>query len=180
MKPIKGFEERYAVTETGEVWSLPKSVQVGTQGGFRQQPLQRLRGTRPKKDKAHLRVYLAKNGKKFPALVHRLVAEAFIPNPYHLPFVNHKDGNPENNRMDNLEWCSVQGNTKHAFDLGLITTPVQAGERNSQAKLSETCVKTIRAKHTAGESCAAIARQLGLSPKTINDIVHRKRWPHIV
>ena len=47
-------------------------------------------------------------------LTHRLVAKAFIPNPNNLPCVNHKDENPENNMMENLEWCTTQYNTEYS------------------------------------------------------------------
>lgn len=51
--------------------------------------------------------------------VHRLIAETFIPNPNNLPCVNHKDGNKQNNAVDNLEWCSHSENTLHSYRTGL-------------------------------------------------------------
>lgn len=57
------------------------------------------------------------NGKQYR--VHRLVSEAFIPNPNNLPCVNHKDGNKQNNSVDNLEWVTYSENTIHSFKTGL-------------------------------------------------------------
>ena len=48
------------------------------------------------------------NGISKNLLVHRIVAKAFIPNPNNLSQINHKDGNKQNNRIDNLEWCSAK------------------------------------------------------------------------
>ena len=56
---------------------------------------------------------LCKNGKIKAFLVHRLVAEAFIPNPDNLPCINHKDENPKNNQVENLEWCTYKYNNEY-------------------------------------------------------------------
>lgn len=65
---------------------------------------------------------LSKNGQKKMYYAHRLVAEAFIPNPNNFPVVNHIDGNKDNNSVDNLEWTSYSDNVKHAHDNKLIST----------------------------------------------------------
>lgn len=61
----------------------------------------------------YLRVGLSKDGEQRHFLIHRLVAEAFLPNPDNLPIVNHKDGNPSNNNVSNLEWCSQEYNAQY-------------------------------------------------------------------
>lgn len=70
------------------------------------------------------------NIKRF--LIHRLVALYFVPNPRGLNEVNHIDGNKNNNRWDNLEWCTRQENMRHAFDMGLDFVP--RGSANPNAK----------------------------------------------
>ena len=63
-------------------------------------------------------------GKGYKCLIHRLVAEAFLENPKNLSEVNHKDGNKENNKVGNLEWCTRRENVLHSYRLGL-KKPIQ-------------------------------------------------------
>lgn len=60
------------------------------------------------------------DGKQKHFYVHRLIATAFIPNPLDKPQINHKDGNPSNNAIENLEWVTASENVQHAHDSGLI------------------------------------------------------------
>jgi hypothetical protein len=76
--------------------------------------------TQVKNKKGYMCVNLINKGKKYNKRVHRLVAKAFILNYNNLKQVNHKDGDKTNNHIDNLEWCTNQYNTKHAYDKGLI------------------------------------------------------------
>lgn len=67
----------------------------------------------------YLRLGLRAKGVRKHFNVHRLVAQAFIPNPDNKPFVNHIDGNKANNRVENLEWCDQSENMLHAYNTGL-------------------------------------------------------------
>lgn len=107
-KPIKDYENLYQVSSFGRVKSLEHYDTVG-----------RLRKERilSIKPKPYCQVCLSKNGEKVCYFVHRLVAETFIPNPDNLPCVNHKDENPSNNYLNNLEWCTQAYNTQYSFNL---------------------------------------------------------------
>lgn len=80
------------------------------------------------------RVRLWVDGKKFSKSVHRLVANAFLPNPEDKPEVNHIDGDRCNNKLSNLEWSTKEENMKHAVDTGLIDNPFGKDARNSKFK----------------------------------------------
>lgn len=91
----------YEVSNMGRVKSLPRN---STKGGI----------LKPQTySKGYLRIGLSKNGKVKHFLVHRLVCFAFIPNPQNYPIINHKDENPSNNHVDNLEWCNHSYNMNY-------------------------------------------------------------------
>jgi hypothetical protein len=72
------------------------------------------------KDKnGYLYICLWENGKQYFKTVHRLVATAFISNPQGKPQINHINGDKENNRVSNLEWCTGKENCQHAYNTGL-------------------------------------------------------------
>ena len=101
-KDVNGYEGLYQVSNLGNVKSL------GNNKSRKEKILKPI-----VQKSGHLMVQFCKEGKLKGYLIHRLVAEAFIPNPLKLPCVNHKDENPSNNSLENLEWCTVQYNTNY-------------------------------------------------------------------
>lgn len=109
-KPMKDYEGYYEVSNKGRIKSL-----------------ERKQGNRMLKEKilklpiyrtGYPYVFLSKNGKNKKYTIHRLVAEAFIPNPENKPVVNHIDSVRDNNFVENLEWATVSENMFHAYTLG--------------------------------------------------------------
>lgn len=117
-------------------------------------------------------------GNKKHYTVHRLVALTFIPNPENKFCVNHKDGNKLNNRVENLEWCSVSENFKHAHKMGLMN-PVK-GSRHAHAKVNEDDIKEIREMAASGRiTLTGIAEIYGLEASVVSRIVNRRTWKHV-
>lgn len=77
------------------------------------------------KHNGYVYIFLMKDNKSKNFRLHRLVAEAFIPNPENKLQVNHKDGNKLNNNINNLEWCNQSENEKHAYNKGLANNDNQ-------------------------------------------------------
>lgn len=83
-----------------------------------------------KNSKGYFQVHLSKNGKRKMFKVHRLVAEAFIPNPDNLPFVNHKDEDKTNNSVENLEYCTHEYNCNYGTRIERIVKKQTNGKRS--------------------------------------------------
>lgn len=110
MLKIKGYPDYY-VSGSGGVFSQQISSR-NPKGELKESKL-------VVDSRGYLVVGLTANGKRKSFSVHRLVAEAFIPNPENKSCINHIDGNKLNNRVDNLEHCTHSHNNKHAYDTGL-------------------------------------------------------------
>lgn len=109
-KDIKNYEGLYQVSNMGRIKSLKRIIKY--KNGRNQVYNSKILKPLSYKDK-YLKIVLYKNkiGKTFA--IHRLVAQAFIPNPYNYPVINHKDENKHNNKVDNLEWCTVKYNNNY-------------------------------------------------------------------
>lgn len=108
-KPVVGYEGLYDVSNYGRIKSKKRS---GTRGGI----------IRPKTRRGYFCVDLCKQDKRKTVDVHRLVAEAFIPNPKGKPQVNHKDEDKKNNVVENLEWCTCAYNINYGTAIKRMVT----------------------------------------------------------
>lgn len=90
----------------------------------------------------YLYVDLYKDGKKHRKYIHRLVAEAYIPNPLNLPFVNHIDGNPKNNNYKNLEWCTPKQNVEHASKVLGVMSAYKIANKKREKRVAQIDTKT--------------------------------------
>ena len=127
-RDIAGYESYYQVSSLGRVRSVERWVQdrFGMKAPYRIHE----KILKPKRSQTgYLFVHLSKDGHAHPYRIHRMVAEAFIPNPDGLPTINHKDENKENNHVDNLEWCSIAYNN----DYGTRQQRVQINQKHRRA-----------------------------------------------
>ncbi|WP_454909999.1 NUMOD4 domain-containing protein [Staphylococcus saprophyticus] len=117
-KDVVGYEGIYEVSDCGSVRTHKDKTTYTSKHGIRKWKQRYLKDKTP--NGRDVRVDLWKNGKPKYFLVHRLVAFAFIPLVKGKDCINHIDGNPKNNCVENLEWCNHLENNRHAFETGLI------------------------------------------------------------
>lgn len=119
-KDCVGFEPFYEVSNTGKIRSV--AVYSHKYQRILKRPVPKLKIQETTKD-GYQRVGICFYGKHFHCAVHRLVAQAFIPNPNGFPCINHKDENTQNNNVENLEWCTWKYNSNYG------TLPKRISER---------------------------------------------------
>lgn len=147
-KDIKGYEGYYRISNKGRVWSVERTNRGRHFGGHE---------LRPRIDQRNNRctVDLRKDGHGSVFVLARLVAQAFVDNPDNLPFVNHKDENPANNRVDNLEWCSHKYNCNYGTRIQRIKEAQNMAVR--QYTLDGRFVAEYDSMHIAAEAIGADA-----------------------
>lgn len=165
---VIGYEGLYEVSNKGRVRSRQLWGRSGDSGG----PTRHLS---PGNVRGYMQLNLAKDGVHKSALVHRLVAIAFVglpPTPDHQ--VNHKDFDKSNNVPENLEWVTQTENNIYSKDV----IPRNRGERN-HSKLKEHEVMAIRELHALGATYGQLASHYKVSTQTIFSIVKRRKWKHV-
>ncbi|MBM7132744.1 MULTISPECIES: NUMOD4 domain-containing protein [Staphylococcus] len=170
-KDIEGYEGLYEISNLGRVKSLPKM----SGSCMRKEKILNSKN-RLTKD-GYARVNLHREGKGKDFRVCRLVATHFIDNPDNKSTVNHINGIKTDDRVENLEWATSNENMKHAYDTQLKKG--MKGETNSQSKLTMEQVETIRKRYkrySKTDGTVAIARDYGVTPRVINQIVNNKSY----
>lgn len=145
-KDIKGYEGLYQISSFGNVRSLR---------------FNKIKLLKPGHSKDYFTYEFSVNHISEVKSAHHLVAEAFIPNPENKPFINHIDGNKQNNHVENLEWCTASYNVKHAYATGLA--PRHATKQNQPHQKGILEVNT----NTFYFSIRECARQLNIKRDTI-------------
>lgn len=156
-KDIVGLEGRYQVSDQSRVRNT-KTGRILKTGVF---------------EEGYEQVRFFVDGDKPTKKVHRLVAEAFIPNPLNLPFVNHINSIRHDNRIENLEWCTAQHNVQHSYDSGSNSN---AGENHPKAILNWEIVYEMRKLHSEGETYSSISEKFGVKYDTAWKAIKGKNW----
>ncbi|WP_054908742.1 NUMOD4 domain-containing protein [Pseudomonas sp. NBRC 111135] len=173
-KPIAGFEGLYEISNLGRVKSLGRFRRA--KGDAKTWMDERIKAPCAQRE-GYLSAHLYCEGRMTKRYVHRLVADAFLPNPLDLPEVNHLDGDKQNNSLANLAWSSRSENCRHALESDLYQTA--RGERAGNSKLSESDVREIRSLAASGMFHREIADQYRIGRKAVTKIVNRQRWEHV-
>lgn len=164
LKKISGYSRYLIDSENGNVYSNTKCKQMYLLKTF----------TKPD---GYLAVSLwddsVLNRKRKTFLVHRLVAETFIPNPENKLTVNHIDGNKKNNNVNNLEWATAHEQEVHSFALGL--NYARKGENANRAELNWDAVHFIR-KSYPEYSVNELAKKFNITPIAIYKILYNENW----
>lgn len=169
-KEIQGFENEYLISNYGRIKSKTRVYHCGTNHSVQKTIEEHILHVFFRKDK-YVGVTLKKNGKSFSREIHRLVAEAFIPNQEKKEQINHKDGDKHNNKVDNLEWITRSENALHSY--------FKLGNIKYKRNFSEQEIKEIKGLYLQGQSKNQLAKQYFCSRTTIKRIIENKSYQHV-
>jgi hypothetical protein len=173
--PVPGFEGLYEVSDLGRVRSLDRVVPQANRWGGVSHSLRKGRILKPGRHAGgHLFVCLCNETGHHQIFIHRLVLMAFDRLRPDGMECRHLDGDPTNNRFDNLAWGTRLENMADRTALGEHNPP--RGVRNSRAILDEEKVRLIRQEYAFGERKSDIARSLGVHRNVVGKVLSGRTW----
>lgn len=174
-KDIVGYEGLYQVSNHGRVKSLERYVQNHGALQFHEEQIKQA-SERKRKDgnQGYLVLQLYRDNKYKNYYVHRLVAEAFIPNLENKPTVNHINGDKHDNRVENLEWSTYKENNRHAYETGLNDETHRRNRKGSMRVLQYDADMNLIAEYPSAREAE---RQTGVDCSCIG-IGIRKGWKY--
>lgn len=110
-------------------------------------------------------------------MAHRLVGRLFVSGFRRGLVINHKDGNKDNNKAENLEWVTQRQNIAHSWNTGMQNP--KAGVEHYAAKLNHAAVLDIRSNAKTAGANQVLARRYGVSPATIHNVISGKTWKSV-
>jgi hypothetical protein len=178
-KTIPGYEGYYEASSRGRVRSVARVIRR-EKNWFGHPCLvpRKSRVLAPSRSRGRRHVTLSKGGLHKYVQVHQLVALVFLGPVPEGKQVNHRDGDPANNTVENLEYVTPSENQLHASRTGLM--PV--GERHHKATITPEVVRKIRrrlAEFSGHGACTAIGKQLGVSWRVVQHIKDGETWKHV-
>lgn len=175
-RPVVGYEGLYEVSNKGRIKILERKIICKNGHTY----IKREKIAKMQKNALNFYIYvgLSKNNIRKNVRVHRIVATAFLKKEKHKNYVNHLNGKKDDNRSENLEWCTSSENAIHAHKNNLINIAV--GEGLPQAKLKEKEVIEIKKMLELKTSLVSIAKKYNVGISTIMDIKAKRTWKHLI
>lgn len=133
-KDIPGYEGLYQASTLGRIRSLDRVIEVKIDGMVQKRSILGTILCGGHNGHGYLFVYLCRNGKAKRYYIHRIIAKTFIPNPQNYPYINHKDENPGNNCVDNLEWCTQKYNANYGSHIEKVRAYMLSDKNPNRGK----------------------------------------------
>ena len=179
-RSIKGYEGLYEISNKGRVKSLARYYKAF---GYRKIIIEEKIMSPVESPQGYYQIGLSKEGAKKHVQIHRLVAQAFIPNPQSLPFINHKDENKKNNCVDNLEWCTPEYNVNYGSGIARAkearkTKKIKRAEEIRKAKQLRKPAKKDEIEMVLKEANmtkTVLANDLGITIGALNQRIYKSK-----
>lgn len=173
-KPMLNYEDLYEVSNLGRIKSVTRN-NIDSIGRNVQRRSQIIKSIPKKIGYCFINVY--RDGKRYKYNTHKIVALTWIPNPENKYTINHINGVKHDNRVENLEWCTVKENVHHAIATGLSK---RKGTDNTNACLDEKQVVEIRSSYIKKKgNIKKLSEKYKVSTSIISDVVNNRTYNNI-